>query len=134
MTKEEAIRIAQGLISDFKCDSDIMVDFCNTVIKALEQEPKGINFWDLDDNDDCISRKAVLSILADHFDNPFDRVRELPSVNIPNKTGRWIRQKSLYGYSNTYECPICGRTIYANDQEDLEDYPYCHCGAKMNGE
>lgn len=30
-----------------------------------------------------ISRKAVLSILADHFDNPFDMVRDLPSVAIP---------------------------------------------------
>ena len=56
----------------------------------------------------------------------------LPSVAIPNKVGHWIRQKSPYGYSNTYECSECGRTIYADDQEDLEDYPYCHCGAKMD--
>ena len=39
MTREEAIRIAQGLITDFKCESETMVDFCNTIIKALEQEP-----------------------------------------------------------------------------------------------
>ena len=39
MTREEAIRIATGLRSDFKCESDTMVDFCNTVIKALGQEP-----------------------------------------------------------------------------------------------
>lgn len=39
MTNEEARKIAQGLITDFKCDSDTMVDFCNTVIKALEQQP-----------------------------------------------------------------------------------------------
>ena len=37
MTNEEAIRIATGLRTDFKCESDTMVDFCNTVIKALEQ-------------------------------------------------------------------------------------------------
>lgn len=37
MTNKEAIRIAQGLITDFKCESETMVDFCNTVIKALEQ-------------------------------------------------------------------------------------------------
>ena len=40
MNREEAKRIAQGLITDFKCESDTMVDFCNTVIKALKQEPK----------------------------------------------------------------------------------------------
>jgi hypothetical protein len=39
MKNEEAKRIAIGLRTDFKCESDTMVDFCNTVIKALEQEP-----------------------------------------------------------------------------------------------
>ena len=37
MTNEEAIRIAQGLITDFKCESETMVDFCNTVMEALER-------------------------------------------------------------------------------------------------
>ena len=36
MTNEEAIRIAQGLITDFK-ESETMVDFCNTVMEALER-------------------------------------------------------------------------------------------------
>ncbi len=44
MTREEAIKIATGLLTDFKCESDTMVDFCNTIIKALEQEPK-IGHW-----------------------------------------------------------------------------------------
>jgi len=39
MTREEAKRIATGLRTDFKCESETMVEFCNTVIKALEQEP-----------------------------------------------------------------------------------------------
>lgn len=38
MTREEAIRIAKGLRTDFKCESDTMVDFCDTIIKALDQE------------------------------------------------------------------------------------------------
>ena len=29
MTREEAMRIAQGLITDFKCESETMVEFCN---------------------------------------------------------------------------------------------------------
>jgi len=39
MKTEEAKRIAMGLRTDFKCESDTMVDFCNTIIKALEQYP-----------------------------------------------------------------------------------------------
>ena len=40
MTREEVINIAKGLLTDFKVESDTMVDFCNTIIKMLEQEPK----------------------------------------------------------------------------------------------
>lgn len=46
------------------------------------------------------------------------------------KVGHWIRQKSPYGDAHTYECSECGRTIYAEDS-DLSDFPYCHCGARM---
>lgn len=37
MTNEEALKLATGLSTDFKCESDTMVDFCNTIIKALKQ-------------------------------------------------------------------------------------------------
>jgi hypothetical protein len=73
----------------------------------------------------CKDMRAVIEVVH-------EAIKAVPSITF--KTGRWIRQKSLYGYSNTYECSICGRTIYANNQEDLEDYPYCHCGTKMGGE
>jgi hypothetical protein len=44
MTNEEAIRIAMGLRTDFKCESDTMVDFCNTIIKALKQDTVPFDF------------------------------------------------------------------------------------------
>ena len=50
------------------------------------------------------------------------------------KNAYWIRQKSIYGYEDTYACSECGRVVYAELEEDLEDYPYCHCGARMEGE
>lgn len=50
------------------------------------------------------------------------------------KIGHWIRQRGILGFANTYECSVCGRTIYAEIEDDLEDYPYCHCGARMEGE
>lgn len=49
MTKEEVIRIATGLRTDFKCESNTMVDFCNTIIKALKQEPKTGHWIKYDD-------------------------------------------------------------------------------------
>lgn len=52
MTREEAKRIAMGLRTDFKCESDTMVDFCDTIIKALEQEPC----------EDAISRQTAIDL------------------------------------------------------------------------
>ena len=37
MTNQEAIKIAQGLITDFKCEDETMVEFCSVVIEALKQ-------------------------------------------------------------------------------------------------
>lgn len=53
--------------------------------------------------------------------------------------GRWIRQQSGFGYS-VWKCSICGRVLLPqtspllSNMEHLNDlYPYCHCGAKMDG-
>lgn len=61
-----------------------------------------------------------------------DVISKYKPVQPKAKAGKWIRQKSYSGYTHTYECSECGRTIYAED-DDLTDFPYCHCGAKMEG-
>ncbi len=50
-----------------------------------------------------------------------------------HKTGCWIKEESIYGWDGkSYQCSVCGRSIHLDTAvEDLEDYPYCHCGAKM---
>ena len=67
--------------------------------------------------------------------NPYDRdidklVNELPSV-IPK--GHWIKEESPFGWDgHSYQCSECGRSVHLDTiMEDLEDYPYCHCGAYM---
>lgn len=49
--------------------------------------------------------------------------------------GRWIKEESILGWDGySYQCSNCGRIIHLDTViEDLSDYPYCHCGAKMNG-
>lgn len=88
-------------------------------IKSISK-PTGINFWDLDDNDDCISRKAVLSILADHFDNPFDMVRELPPVAISYDGDLISRQDVL---AKSWEVKFDGKYIQVVDVGDILDAP-----------
>lgn len=135
----------------------------NDYIKSISK-PTGINFWDLDNNDDCISRKAVLSLLADHFDNVFDMVKELPSVAIPsdhdgckdckyetypeyyypcceckqNYMDEWQKKPHWIhrndDYTDWLECPNCG---YGSEGEVKygEGTPFCpHCGEKLENE
>lgn len=49
------------------------------------------------------------------------------------KTGHWIKEESICGWDgHSYQCSECGRSIHLDiEVEDLDDYPYCHCGAKM---
>ena len=51
------------------------------------------------------------------------------------KTGHWISiEERTDWYDATYECSCCGRQIitsYELSKNLYEQYPYCHCGAKM---
>ena len=43
--------------------------------------------------------------------------------------GAWMNED---GIVNDYFCSCCGRVISVNCKAGLENYPYCHCGAKMD--
>ena len=122
MTIEEAIRIAQGLITDFKCESETMVEFCNVVIKALKKEPC----------EDAISRQATIEAFqmfrgyeanrtnAEWVDRIETIVKKLPSANPQAETGHWIDKDE-----KSAVCSCCNRnnTLYGD---------FCKwCGAKM---
>ena len=50
--------------------------------------------------------------------------------------GQWICKGSYmdddFDRVFEYYCSICGRCIQVYD--DIAQYPYCHCGAKMDGD
>ena len=46
--------------------------------------------------------------------------------------GEWIGIKTSCDIGHKfYYCSVCSREIDLFDSETLEDYPFCHCGAKM---
>lgn len=58
----------------------------------------------------------------------------LPSVTSQEPIkGHWVKEESPFGWDeHSYQCSECGRSIHLDtEMEDLDDYPYCHCGAKM---
>ena len=83
--------------------------------------------------DRLISEKAVIDQLHQSINllEAEDRIRELPSVDIPNKTGKWL------GINKNIWCSNCaiGLSEYIKGEftVDVEDLPpYCpNCGAKM---
>lgn len=66
------------------------------------------------------------SIASDLEDMPLADV-------VPVRHGTWL---PIVSYNNTYKCSECGRLLV--DITDglkmvAKNYPYCHCGAKMDG-
>jgi len=74
---------------------------------------------------------AALTCLAEgeEVQNPIT----ILSVQPEPKTGHWIKEETIYGWDGkSYQCSCCGRSIHLDTvMEDLDDYLYCHCGAKM---
>lgn len=44
--------------------------------------------------------------------------------------GKWILDRRIAGGAY-FKCSSCGRKIEVNRFSKIEDFPYCHCGAKM---
>ena len=50
------------------------------------------------------------------------------------KKGKWI-MKYKGSAVTSYKCSECGRTVKDDTGYDVsKDYPFCYCGAKMEGE
>ena len=69
----------------------------------------------------------------DIADRILDDVVEIPTADVVEvKHGEWKLTKIERGwncceYPAEYTCSVCGRT-------EKQQEPYCHCGAKMDGE
>lgn len=58
------------------------------------------------------------------------KVKELSAKQ--QKKGKWIE----FPNHNAYKCSECGRVIETTDGKRFvyKHFPFCHCGAKMEGE
>lgn len=60
---------------------------------------------------------------------------DIPTIKAEEiRYGEWIHNEGYDKRDNFYTCSLCGRTINIICGDRLENYPYCHCGAKMTGE
>lgn len=70
---------------------------------------------------------------ADGWNAAIDIITSAPTADVQEvKRGYWIYKghNDMMGY--VFQCSVCGRWRFANSSENvIEEYPYCHCGAKM---
>lgn len=64
---------------------------------------------------------------------PSQYIEALPAADVaPVVHGRWEQVKK-WATKAKYRCSVCGREIMSAVKVNIEKYPYCHCGAKMDG-
>lgn len=73
-----------------------------------------------------------------HKRETLERIREKIAKQEGQKYGQWIpASHDPYDKVKFYRCSKCGRLIsispYYEVGKSLDEFPHCHCGAKMNG-
>ncbi len=59
---------------------------------------------------------------------------DIPAADVaPVVHGKW-EQVEKWATKAKYRCSVCGREIMSAVKVNIEKYPYCHCGAKLDGE
>ena len=59
----------------------------------------------------------------------------IKALKSSRKKGKWVRSFYSEGDRAIYKCSECGRYLeFTKGQDELKNYPFCHCGAKMEGD
>ena len=93
MNREEIIKLARALCTDFKCESDTMVDFCNSIIRELEQEPV---IEPLERLAESASKTAKALERLDVLDKIRAEIEQTPTVI-------WEENKKAYIFASYYK-------------------------------
>ena len=91
--------------------------------EALRQFPIRKDHYDKENGDEhfIFGIEAVL-----------EYAENLPAADVsPAVHGRWEQIKE-WATKAKYRCSVCGREIMSAVKVNIEKYPYCHCGAKMD--
>lgn len=87
-----------------------------------------------------IDADALMEKVAEEYgerarDRLYQIIRYMPPAQPEQRTGKWIKI-TKGAMREKYMCSACGRTIEEDGIEGLVPikYPFCHCGAKMEGD
>ncbi len=81
-----------------------------------------------------------MQIEGDEYYQGLGRAKQIvcdqPTVDVEEvRRGKWIYCGHHEMMRHVFQCSVCGRWMFTNSPECVvEEYPYCHCGAKMMGD
>lgn len=60
-------------------------------------------------------------------------IYRMPPADVEEvRHGKWIYEGHHEMMGHAFQCSVCTRWMFTNSPEYVvEEYPYCHCGAKM---
>ena len=82
-----------------------------------------------------IDAEKLCELAINNIDGTVDAndIMRFPTADVQEvRHGKWIYCGHHEFHGHVFECSVCGRYLFANSKEDVYwEYPYCHCGAKM---
>lgn len=69
------------------------------------------------------------------YGEAMDDLADVPAADVQEvKHGKWLYRCYHKMMGHEFECSVCRRWICANSPNHVvEEYPFCHCGAKIDG-
>ena len=142
---DKVCRILDDVLANRPTERDSLNVAVQKAFNALEQADT--NCSEIPNNSDTISRQQAIEALRNYLVEkrcPDDGtltcrlienevINKLPSIQPERIKGHWI---AITSWNNTYKCSVCGRllvNITDGKNKVAKNYPYCHCGAKMEG-
>ena len=82
-----------------------------------------------------IKREAVKRLVNNNFNGLLAAIDSIPAADVaPVIRATWVFTTD-FGPSELYHCSRCGREEVRFGKSSIyKQYPYCHCGAKMEGD
>lgn len=85
---------------------------------------------------EAVKAKKVYCEERHEYVIPVSEIDWMPAADVePVRHGKWIYiQDEKSKFSEIYKCSQCGRRVAVFSEESVsEEFPYCHCGSKMDG-
>lgn len=82
---------------------------------------------------ELIDKAALIESLPLEYASVMNAINEAPLIDAVEVVhGEWLLD-TQFATKSKYRCSLCERLIMGSVENPNIKFPYCHCGAKMDG-